>query len=101
MEDKCYCCDKRVVVGGISMCIYDIEDTEDIITGVDVSKCPNLLPDKTCKDLIVDCKNVFLCEYKAEEINKAQENWRKDVHKSREQRISSSNCKRDNRLLNE
>lgn len=84
MEDRCYYCSKRVVVGGISMCIYDLEEDKNMITGIDVSKCPNLLPDKTCKDLIVNCKNVFLCEYKAEEINKARENRRKDVHKSRE-----------------
>lgn len=101
MEDKCYYCNKRVIVGGISMCIYDLEDTEDIITGIDVSECPNLLPDKSCKDLIIDCKNVFLCRYKAEESNKEQLNRRNDVHKSREQRISPSNCERNHRLLNE
>lgn len=84
MKDICYTCNKRVVVGGISMCIYDLEDTEDIITGIDVSKCPNLLPDKTCKDLIIDCKNVFLCGYKAGELDKEQLNRRNDVHKSGE-----------------
>lgn len=85
MKNICYYCNKRVIVGGISMCIYDIEDTDNIISGVDVSECPNLLPDKTCKDLITDCKYVFLCKYKTKEINKEQENWRKDVHKSGEQ----------------
>lgn len=53
MEDRCYCCSKRVVVGGISMCIYDLEEDED------------------------------------------------NVHKSRKQRVSPSNCERDKRLLNE
>lgn len=28
MEDKCFNCPNRVVVGGISMCIYDIEEDE-------------------------------------------------------------------------
>lgn len=28
MENKCYYCNKRVIVGGISMCIYDIEEDE-------------------------------------------------------------------------
>lgn len=53
MKDICYTCNKRVIVGGISMCIYDIEEDED------------------------------------------------NVHKSREQRIPPSNCKRDNRLFDE
>lgn len=41
MEDKCYYCNKRVIVGGISMCIYDIDDADNVISGVDVTECPN------------------------------------------------------------
>lgn len=29
MENKCYYCNKRVIVGSISMCIYDIDEDED------------------------------------------------------------------------
>lgn len=71
MEDKCWYCNKRVVVGGISMCIYDIEDIDNIISGVDVSQCPNINSDKQCNEFNLNCKSVPVCWYKSNEVFKA------------------------------
>lgn len=84
MEDICYTCNKRVVVGGISMCIYDIDDTDNIISGVDVSECPKLVDNSQCNELNISCRNVPACWYKNEQVFKSAVRRYEDVHKSRE-----------------
>lgn len=84
MADKCYGCIKRVIVGGIPMCIYDIDDTDNIISGVDVSGCPKLVKNKQCNELNTSCKSVPVCWYKSEQTFKAALRRYEDVHKSGE-----------------
>lgn len=84
MEDICYTCNKRVVVGGISMCIYDIDDTDNIISGVDVSECPKLVDISQCNEFNISCKSVPVCWYKSEQTFKATLRRYEDVHKSGE-----------------
>lgn len=66
------------------MCIYDIDDTDNIISGVDVTECPKLEKDKQCNELNISCKSVPVCWYKSEQTFKAVLRRYEDVHKSRE-----------------